>query len=75
MKPSFFLFLASVIALILAGSIWLLPVALFFAALAIRDVRHGLTMPPWEGELGIDNDKEADMLAARFVRFRKALHD
>ena len=75
MKPSFFLFLASAIAMLISTSLWFATLVAWFAALSIRDLTFGLSPSSPMGALGIDYEAEADRMADRFARFRKALHD
>jgi len=73
LKPSFFLFLAWVFAMILTESIWCAPFIVLFAIFAIRDVLRGMTPPRDQVELEVD--EEDQHLAERLAQFRKALHD
>jgi len=75
MKPSFFLFLASATAMLISTSLWFAPLVAWFAALTIRDLIFRLPPASPMSALEIDNEAEADRMADRFARFRKALHD
>lgn len=72
-KPSFYLFLASAVAMLITESVWLAPLVALFAAFTLHGLLDRAPPAPPMGELGID--EEDQHLEKRLAQFRKALHD
>ena len=71
LKLPFYLFLSSALFMLMTESLWLAPLVVLFAALAIHDL---LNDTPPAAELGVDFEEEENRLVYRLERFRKSLN-